>query len=79
MHCDTLVSVYTPHTQILESLFENTLESKVFGQDIELDPSFSNAAQGGLQGCRLGAPSTRACWGVCGTRTLVGIKPLGCH
>lgn len=86
MHCDTLVSAYIPHTQILEPLFENTLENKIFGQDIALDPSFSNVAQGGLQGCWLGTMKTkctlkvhRACRGVCGTRTLVTNKPLGCH
>lgn len=59
MHCDTLVSAYIPHTQILEPLFENTLESKIFGQDIALDPSFSNVAQGGLQGCWLGTMKTK--------------------
>lgn len=60
MHCDTLVSAYTPHTQILEPLFENTLESKIFGQDIALDPIFSNVAQGGLQGCWVGAMKTQS-------------------
>lgn len=53
------MTAYIPHTQILEPLFENTLESKLFGQDIALDPSFSNVAQGGLQGCWLGAMKTK--------------------
>lgn len=74
------MSEYTPHTQILDPLFENTLESKVFGQDIELDPSFSNAAQGGLQGCWLGAMKTQGILnqGLLGSLNLGG-KPLGCH
>lgn len=60
---------HTPHTEILEPLFVNILESNIFGQDVELDTrGFGKAAQE-MQGCPLGVKKTQhtttsACWEV---------------